>query len=65
MNGWQGGREIFKCYNPLVIGLFGMYVKKLVNINVCVSASLNRWKICGIIMKYLANKYQVTPFVLF
>lgn len=55
MNGWQGGRKIFKCYNPLVIGLFGMYVKKLVNMNVCVSASLNRWKICGIIMKYLAD----------
>lgn len=40
--GRKEGRKILKCQDPLVIGLFGMCLKKLVNMNVCVSASLNR-----------------------
>jgi len=42
VEGRKEGRNILKCLDPLVIGLLGICLKKLMNMNVCVSASLNR-----------------------
>lgn len=41
MDSGAEGRKVVKCLDPLVIGLFGMCLKKLANMNVYVSASLN------------------------